>query len=56
MQNPGTSLLGTRTNLGTSLVGASVVGTPLVGTPLVGTGRDAGTEATEAATRPGSTE
>ena len=45
MQNLGTSLLGTRTNLGTSLVG-----TPLVGTPLVGTDRAAGTEATEAAT------
>ncbi len=56
MQNPGTSLLGTRTNLGTSLLGTSVVGTPLVGTPLVGTDRAAGTEATEAATHPGSTE
>ena len=50
MQNPGTSLLGTRTNLGTSLVGTFVVGTP-----LLGTGRDAGTEATEAATCPEST-
>ena len=55
MQNPGTSLLGTRTNLGTSLVGTPLVGTPLVGTPLVGTplvgtDRAAGTEATEAAT------
>ena len=50
MQNLGTSLLGTRTNLGTSLLGTSVVGTPLVGTPLVGTDRAAGTEATEAAT------
>ena len=34
----------------------NIGGTPLVGTPLVGTGGDAGTEATEAATRPGSTE
>lgn len=56
MQNHGTSLLGTRTNLGTSLVGTSVVETPLVATSLVGTGRDAKTEATKAATRPGSTE